>query len=317
MRIFPGLVTRNWQLKISALGLAVLLWTVPELGKEGSQVLQNIPVRVQLNDPQWALTQEPLPGTIQVTLSGPSRNLFAVGLDRPSVVIPIDQVGSPDTAVLLRSQWVRMAVGEGLVVEDMVPNLVNLSFEPMAVGEVSLRPRLSGTLPQGLSLSRLAVVTPNLARVSGPRSRVESLETLSLSPLDLSQLQGSGDFVLPVDTTGLNGMAFSPQQGTVYVEVEETAERRILNVLLELPLLPEGPQLQARPTAATVIITGARSLVESVDPLLLRLSFSRVAAASLSPGEEERVSITVEGVPTLVEARVEPEWVLLRRPSGL
>ena len=94
MHIFPEVLTRNWQLKLSAMGLAVLLWTVPELGKEGSQVLENIPVRVQLNDPEWALIQEPLPATIQLTLSGPSRELFALGLDRPSIVIPVDQVSA-------------------------------------------------------------------------------------------------------------------------------------------------------------------------------------------------------------------------------
>lgn len=317
MHIFPEVLTRNWQLKLSAMGLAVLLWTVPELGKEGSQVLENIPVRVQLNDPEWALIQEPLPATIQLTLSGPSRELFALGLDRPSIVIPVDQVSASDTAVLLRSQWVRMSVGEDVVVVELVPNLVNLSFEPMEVGAVPLRPRLSGVLPEGLSLAQLPEVTPNLVRVSGPRSRVEVLETLALSALDLSQVMGSGDFPLPLDTAGLSGMAFSPQRASVHIEVEETVERSFADLPLTIPVLADDPQLQVRPSVVTVILTGARSLVEGVDPLQLRVTFSRVAAASLSPGEEQRISLSVDGVPGLVVVRVEPEWVLLRRPAGL
>lgn len=317
VRIFPEVVTRNWQLKLSALGMALLLWTVPELGKVRSQVLENIPVRVQLNDPQWALISDPLPATIQVTLSGPSREIFALGLDRPSIVIPVDQVSGPDTAIFLRNQWVRMPVGEGVVVQELAPNLVNLSFEPMAVGAVPLRPRLSGALPQGLSLAQLPVVTPDFARVSGPRSRVEGLETLGLTPLDLTQIRASGDFSIPLDTAGLSGMTFSPQGASVRIEVEETVERTFTDLPVEPPILHEDPQLQAKPAVATVILIGARSLVEGVDLLQLHLTLSRVAAASLSPGEEERISLSVEGVPGLVLVRVEPEWVLLRRPTGL
>jgi len=317
VQIFPEVVSRNWQLKASALGLAVLLWTVPELGKEGSQVLADIPVRVQLNDPEWALIQEPLPATIRVTLSGPSRYLFALGFDRPSIVIPVDHVSTSDTAVLLRSQWVRMSVGEDVVVEELSPNLVNLSFEPMAVGAVTLVARLSGVLPQGLSLAMLPEVTPNIARVSGPRSRVERLQTLAVSALDLSLLEGSGDFPLPLDTVGLSGMAFSPQSAFVHVEVEETLERTFNDLPLTIPVLADDPQLQARPSVATVVLTGARSLVEAVDPSQLSVTVSRTAASSISPGEEARISLSVGGVPELVVVRVEPEWVLLRRPTGL
>jgi YbbR domain-containing protein len=316
VKIFPGILARNWQLKLSALAMAVLLWTVPELGQEGSQTLEGIPVRVQLNDPEWALLQEPLPATVNLTLSGPSRELFALGLDRPSIVIPVDQVADQDTAILLRSQWVRMPVGEQVVVEEMSPNLVNLSFEPMAVGAVTLRPRLSGVLPRGLSMLSLPQTDPSLARVSGPQSRVEALETLSLLPLDLSRVDGTGEFVMPVDTAGLSGLAFSPQSAAVRIEVEETVQRTVTDLAVILSPLPEGPQLQARPASAALVLMGARSLVEGIDPGQLRITLSSRTATSLSPGEEIRISLSVEGIPDLVDARLEPEWVLLRRPTG-
>ena len=316
VKIFPEVLTRNWQLKLSALGLAVLLWTVPELGKEGSQVLENIPVRVLLNDPEWVLVGEPVPATIQVTLSGPSRDLIALGLDQPSIVIPVDQVSASDTVVFVRYQWVRMSVGEEVVVEGLSPALVNLSFERKEVVAVTLMPRISGALPEGLSLAQFPEVTPNLALVSGPSSRVAVLGSLYLSELDLSQVRGSGDFVLPLDTAGLSGMAFSPQEASLHIEVEETVERSFTDLPLTLPIFPEDPQSEARPSVATVILTGAQSLVEGVDSLQLRVTFSRVAAASLSPGEERRISLSVEGVPELVAVRVEPEWILLRRPTG-
>jgi hypothetical protein len=210
-----------------------------------------------------------------------------------------------------------MPVGEAVVVEEMIPHQVNLSFEPMEVAAVPLRPRVSGELPEGLSLARSPQVEPSLARVSGPRSRVESLEVLSLLPVNLSQLSRSGEYTRRVDTLGLGGLAFSPERAIVTIEVEETVERIFTDLPLDLPILGSDPQLQARPGVASLTVVGARSLVESLEPDRFRVTLSRAAATSLSPGEEIRVSLSVEGVPTLVEARLDPEWVLLRRPTGL
>ncbi len=316
MKFLPELLAKNWQLKLSALAMAVLLWTVPEFGEEGSQVLEDVPVRVQLNDPQWALRQEPLPATIRVTLRGPTRDLFALGLDQPSLVIPVNQITSPDTAILLRSPWLRMSAGEEVVVEELNPSVVNLSFEPMAVGVAALEIRLEGALPEGLSLVRPPEVTPALTRVSGPSSRIETLEGLPLLPLDLSRIQASGSYKVSVDTLGLAGLAFSPQEAVVNLSVEETGEREFSSLPLDLPVLSEDPQLVTRPATASVFVRGARSVVEGMDPSAIRIFLARGAAAALSPGEEIRATLTVEGVPEVVEARVDPEWVLLRRPAG-
>lgn len=316
MKLFPELITRNWQLKLSACAMAVLLWTVPELGKEGRQVFDNVPVRVLLNDPQWAKVQGPLPATVRLTLTGPTRDLVALGMNPPSIVIPVDQVASSDTSVVLRLPWVRMSASDNVVVEEIEPNIVNLSFEAIAVGAVPLRLRVQGELPAGLSLARAPAVDPALTRVSGPRSRVEELQAINLQPLDLSLVERTGPVTVAVDTAGLSGLTFAPQQATVELVVEETVERVLLDVPLDLPPLPEDPQLQARPPAATVTLSGARSVVTEMDVSGIRVTFSRVVASALSPGEQARVSLSVEGLPPLVTARVEPDWILLRRPTG-
>jgi YbbR domain-containing protein len=317
VRFFPGIITRNWQLKLSALAMAVLLWTVPEFEAQSSQVLENVPVRVQLNDPQWALLREPLPSTVQVTLSGPTRALMALRADRPSIVVPVDQVSSADTAILLLQAWLRTSVGEEVTVEDLVPSSVRLSFEPMEVDVATLRARLTGTLPQGLSLVRTPEVTPGFVRVSGPASRVGELTSLGLMPLDLSEVRSSGTFVLPVDTANLSGMALSPQRASVEIFVEETLTRSFEGVPVRLPPLSSDPQLQARPSTVTVVLSGAASLVESFDPGQLRITVSGTVATALVPGEEVRASLSVEGPPEVVQATLDPEWVLLRRPTGL
>jgi hypothetical protein len=82
-----------------------------------------------------------------------------------------------------------------------------------------------------------------------------------------------------------------------------------------IPRLPSDPQLQVRPTTVSVVLIGARSLVEAVDPGALRVTVP-TGLASLAPGREERVSVVLEGIPDFVVARTNPDWVLLRRPVG-
>lgn len=317
MRLFPGIITRNWQLKLSALAMAVLLWTVPEFEAQSTQELPNVPVRVDLNDPEWALVGEPLPSSVTVTLAGPTRALMALNADRPSIVVPVDQVSTADTAILLLQGWLRTSVSDNITVEDLVPSSVRLSFEPMEVEVVTLRARIDGHLPEGLSLVRAPDVMPGFVRISGPASRVGGLTSVSLMPLDLSEVRSSGTFSLPVDTANLSGMALAPQRASVEIHVEETLTRSFEGVPVRLPHLTSDPQLQARPSTVTVTLTGATSLVEGFDPALLQITVSGTAATALVPGEEVRATLSVEGAPDVVEATIDPEWVLLRRPTGL
>jgi hypothetical protein len=318
MSRFPGLISKNWQLKLSALAMAVLLWTVPRFEAQSSRVLEDLPVRVQLNDPEWVLATDPMPAFVRATLSGPARELFALGVDRPPVVIPVDRVSSADTAVLLRFSWLRIPGRDGVIVDDLSPGAVRLSFERISTRPVTLVARLIGESPGGLSLAAPPELTPSVVQALGAASRLETLDSLFLRPLDLSRIRASGTFIQTVDTAGLRGIAVSPVQAAVRIRVEETVEREFDGVPVSLPVFEQDPQLQARPSSVKVTLVGARSLVEAIDVSDLRVALSSGRVRALAPGEEEsRAYVILEGVPPLVGVEIEPPWVVLRRPAGL
>jgi YbbR domain-containing protein len=317
VKLFPGILARNWQLKLSAFGLAVLLWTVPRFEAPSRQELEAVPVRVQLRDPRWTLRDGyPLPSSVNVTLSGPAREVFSLAVEQPSIVIQVDQVANPDTAVLLRPSWLNIPEGEGVVVESLEPGYVELSFERMDVAAVPLAARLVGTPPDSLALAERPSLSDSLVRVSGAESRIRSLQTIFLVPLDLSEVEASGSFARPVDTTGLEGMALSLSEATVGIRLEGSSERVLADLPVEVPPMGTDPQIQARPTLVSVTLSGARSLVETVSPDQLRITISSGRALALSPGEERNVPVVVEGLPELVQATASPAWVTLRRPVG-
>ena len=154
-----------------------------------------------------------------------------------------------------------------------------------------------------------------MATVFGAGSRFEGVDSIPLVPLDLSRVGDGQPLTLVVDTENLPGLQVLPLQATVTVPTEETSTREITDLLIRLPALETAPPLQTRPARVSIVLIGARTLVNSVDQNSLTVTIPP-ARASLAPGEEERVVSVVEGVPDLVEVHVNPDWVLLRRPVG-
>ena len=316
MTILPGFLARHWKLKLSALGMAVLLWTVPGFEAPGEEIHHGVAVLVPRNDPGYSLLGNPDPPTIRVTLSGPAGELFRVG--RPTLSVPVNPVVSIDTTVRLTRSMVGIPDGlEGVRVEELYPDSVRLTFEEIIDRALALVPQTEGELPDSLSLAGPIQVTPEHARVSGPESRLEGMKSLLLAPLDLRRVQESGAYLQQADTSGLALTGLSPAQATIQIQVEKTFRREFPNLQYTVPKLPSGPQIQSSPASLTVTLVGARSLVEAVRPEGIRVMLPSEALNSLLPGQETQVDPVVEGVPPFVEAVVTPKWVILRRPTGL
>jgi YbbR domain-containing protein len=305
------LVTQNLSLKLASVALAVLLWTVVRVETPERQTLPGVPVRVSLTDPGWALADEPLPSTVEVVFNGPARELFRMAVDRPTLTIPVDEVQAGDTVVFLRREWLAFQ-GQGIVAEDFQPSSVRLSFDPIKTGTVPLKVRWSGELPAGLALAAPMASDPRTVRVSGPQRRVEGLDSVNLEALDLAQVNRSGAYEVGVDTTGIGNVELSLRRVSVIVQVEDQVRREIPGV----PVVASGPVggrvLQVVPAGMPVLLLGARSVVDAVEPAGLRVVFPGSAVQSLAAGDSVRLRVFVEGHPTLVRAQPAQDSVLVR-----
>ncbi|MSR22210.1 MAG: hypothetical protein EXR92_01500 [Gemmatimonadetes bacterium] len=128
MGSLSGLLIRNWKLKFSAFGVALLLWVAVRAESPNRQEIAGVPVQVDIGDPAWALVDGPVPASVTVRFSGPSRELMSIAFDQPAVVIPLEEIASGDTIVLLRTSWVRVQDHQGVVAEDIQPSSVRLTF---------------------------------------------------------------------------------------------------------------------------------------------------------------------------------------------
>ncbi len=314
MGSLSGFLSRNLTLKLSAFGVALLLWVAVRAEAPSRQELRDIPVRVDLGDPQWAVNGLPSPSTVTVRLGGPSRELLGMALDRPTVVIPMDQVTSSDTLVQLSTSWVRIQDRPGVIVEDIQPSSVRLDLEPVERVTLPVASRLEGELPEGFAMAGPPATFPEGVRVSGPRSRVTELDSVPLVPIDLSAVSESGRVNVAVDTTVLAGLLVQPRSVELDIPLEDRIERVMSGIPIVLPPgLTEVAQLELRPPTASVIVTGARSSVDRADPTLFRLVVRIEPEDVPDPGSEAEFSVALEGLPPMVRGEPQQSVVTVRR----
>ncbi|TVP77206.1 MAG: hypothetical protein EA352_04070 [Gemmatimonadales bacterium] len=301
--------TRNWTLKVSALGIAVLLWFSVRVEAPGRQTL-TVPVRVDLSDPEWVMDGDPEPATVEIRFSGESGDLARLIAERPTILVPVDDVQGSDTTVVVRNQWVRMQDRPGLRVEDIQPATVALRFEPVDRTSLPVAWRLEGQLPDTLALRAWPRPEPGEVRVTGRRSLLSERDSIRLEPLDLTGVSTSGPRAMRVDTARVSGLQVLPMSVDLNVQVERREERDVEGVPVSLDR--EVAELfQEVPSTWTVQLSGAPSRIRPVQPGTLRL----VPLVDLDnlpePGEEIGVPFRLEGLPEFVRGTPTPSEVVL------
>jgi YbbR domain-containing protein len=310
----PGFLTRNWTLKLSAFGIALLLWISVRVEAPNAQTLDGVPVRVDVADPRWALVDDPSPTGVTVRFRGPSRELLRMTVDRPSIVIPLNQVSSGDTTIALQRQWVRLQDRPGVTVEDIQPGTVTLQLESVMRVELPAALRFEGELDEDWAFTHRPSPVPAELVVSGPESRVLQLDSIPMRPVNLAAVNGTARQTVQVDTSSVRGIYVQPGQVEVELRVAErvTQLERGVPIILGVPGWEEIYELE--PGEGEVLVSGAQSVLDGLDPGLLRLYVVLdEGVLPQEPGEEATFPLAVQGLPDLVRGTSETDEVLIRR----
>ena len=127
-RLTPRRLARNWQIKLAAVALAVLLWALVRAEQPTEQWVQAV-VEAQILDPDFELRGAPEPAMVQVRFAGKWRELGELVLDKPVIVVHVRSVGRQRSFVL-EPGMVRLPDGlRGRVNPiDVRPGLVRLDL---------------------------------------------------------------------------------------------------------------------------------------------------------------------------------------------
>jgi YbbR domain-containing protein len=217
-----NLLRGNWALKLTALGLAFLLWSVVRAETHTRNIITEVPVRVVLRDADWVVYGEPVPPTVSVVVGGPTRELVRLRWQGPEVVVPIDQVSDSTEVHVLRNNWVVVPGGiddsRVALVEDIRPSTVRIRFDRLHMRLIPVAVMTSGTLPPGFELAGPITIEPPVVAAHGASRRFDGLDALALPPISLGTLRAPDTATVQIDTTGL-GLIVSPRTVRVIVPV--------------------------------------------------------------------------------------------------
>ncbi|MDE2795024.1 MAG: YbbR-like domain-containing protein [Gemmatimonadota bacterium] len=318
MSSFPGILLRNWRLKITALTLAVVLWVTMRLTDDriGRVDLSSVEVRVEHVHRDWFLRQPPSPPAVEMSVTGPVGDILRVAMSRPTIAIRVDSVFREDSVLTLNPDWVTDVDRSSVSIENIRPSSVRLLFERNKEEEIPVTVRLTGELPDSLALVAEPRANLLFTSVRGAASVVDALETVFLEPFDLGGVAGPGRFEVALDTAGLGGLVVNPTSATLTVEV---GPKRARVLALPVEWLGADPDLVLESSVVNVTLYGAEELLAEADTATLRVLVDADAATVRGAVEEDgeaRIPLSLIGVPAWVRGVLEVDSVTVRGSGG-
>jgi YbbR domain-containing protein len=297
-------VTYNWKLKLAALALAMLLWVTVSADQPTARWLQ-VPVEVQIQDPNFELVEPPEPREVRVRFSGTWRDLWDIMAERPPIRAVLTDVVEGRQELLLDPTQVLMPRGRAAVVTalDIRPATVRVELQQVARVDLPVQLVLDDTLRVDLAFADSIRLEPGVVRVSGPAEQVVQLERLRTRPVELPRQSGEFERRVAIDTTGLRNVRLSAEEVVVSGRIDEVVQQTFSDVPVQRPA-----GLLVVPGVVEVSIRGAESLVRQSAANLRVVVPAETVPAQL-PAAGADLAVVVEGVPEGLGVAVQPRTV--------
>lgn len=303
MRLSTRLLTYNWRLKLAALGLAVLIWAVVSAEQVTTQWIR---VRVDpvVRDPEYVLSGASDPAEVRVQFSGPGRELWELAFDRPTIVLPLADVGER-RAFPVDPSMLRPSTPRGVQVQDIRPAVVRVDLQRLASRVLPVRARIGRQSLDRYVLSDSVEILPAAVRVTGPADRLAELRAVTTERFEIVPTTDSTfSREIRLDTVGLAGVSFSRPA----VRVSGAMDVRAQRALGELPVYaPEG--LSAAPSRVQVTVQGPRRVLDRLLSAGLRAVVPRDSLPAVIPPGGVDAPLVFEGLPGAARAVPTPARV--------
>lgn len=310
-RRWTRLVTTNLGLKLLALGLSLLLFSLVHSDVDAQRsMFIDVVALLPPPDAGRMLVSE-LPTQVKVTLRGSRSRLSDLTRDSFSP-IQLDLREGTNGYYYFRPDEVDVAGGVHVV--EIEPATVPLTWAPTGRKQLAVHPRIDGKLEEQHRLGAAATVKPSTVFVRGPKAVLEELTTVSTEAISLDGL-AVGPHVRRVALAPLPKLV--TYEGDAFVEVQLDVEPIVAErVLRRLEVAVLGASAAAlRPDRVSVTVRGPQEALNELDPeQIVPYIELEDATNTLSPHD-----IKLRGVPDALEVlRVVPSSVLARSavPKG-
>jgi YbbR domain-containing protein len=183
-------VLHNLGLKLIAIALAVGLWLAVSRDPV-AEVALDTPVEIRNIPPDLEISSEIVPKA-QIRLRGPERIIHQLHSSDVYAAIEFNGVRSGQRTFDLTARQIHQPAG--LEVVQVVPSQFHLTFDVRLTRAVPVQPRVVGDFAQGYHIGQI-VSDPSTVTITGPKGRVEAVESATTDPIDVSGAMNRVTFV--------------------------------------------------------------------------------------------------------------------------
>ncbi|MBC7349307.1 MAG: YbbR-like domain-containing protein [Candidatus Aminicenantes bacterium] len=188
------LLVRNWQLKVLALLLALVLWIIL-IPEEKTFAEKNLSLNLELvNIPPEVEILEPPDTTLNLKVRARKRIINELRPEDFSARLDLSRASIYQQEYLIDTSMIKTPSDVEIV--NFSPAYVHIKLERTKKMEMEVVPTIIGRLPEGYRLEKVEV-TPTRVMVAGPESKIRARDKVITSPIDASTLTAS--VVLEVD----------------------------------------------------------------------------------------------------------------------
>jgi YbbR-like protein len=303
-RYWLQLSPKDWILRFTSLGLAVVLWYF--VGGEDI-VNKNIMVPVEMiNMPRDLVISNQFKKSIEVSVSGPRSLVLDMGNRDISRQVDLSHA-VPGTMVIENSND-SIAVPRGVKVLRVQPESVILSLDKLIQKQFSVNPVTSGVLAVDYILMEIRM-EPSSISITGPQTVLAQFDMLRTKVIDIEGLQESTQIQVPLNLDPVIVDLIGETTVTADLDISvETVQRKISNLPVEV--MKNGVLQRVSP--ATVTITVALPMTLIRDKVDLNSLFNVTAT---DEQKDKQMQVKVIQVKTFADPirilNIEPQAVTL------
>ena len=297
------LVTENIGLKASALGIAILMFSLVH-GAEDME--RNIYVDVVVRPPPDAkdmILVTETPDRVRVRLKGSRARLNSLRQEALPAV-DVELKSRDDSRFYFEKEMFDLPTGVSVM--QVVPPSLVFKWVPRAVRDIPVEVFLEGALAPGLEWAGEPEVFPEAVEVDGPRDVVNAIRTVRSTQVDVSELEeGVVQREVQLVAAPAN-TSFETQSILVTLRVQPKLKVRVLS---PLRVDAEGVVPRAlRPRAVAARIRGPEAMIDALNPASV-LAIVSLSEASTKKGAVA-VPVELRGLPDGIEVLgVEPSAI--------
>jgi len=259
-----GVLFEDWTLKLIALAIAFGLWyAVNEQRAPATIRLRGVPLTFLL-PPDIEIGNDPR-GEVDVTFTGNRQRLDELNTRNLALNVDVSNYRLGERVARLNARTAKMELPEGVSIGKIEPNTVPLTLERRIERTLPVKVQMDGKPAAPNEVLAIRAV-PAQVRVTGPESHVNRLTEALTETVTLENPRES--FVInevAIDIGDTKVIALDPLVSIAIQIGESSIERRFTGVRVL--------DSQGTPQTATVILRGARSVIERLRAIQIELVF--------------------------------------------